>query len=213
MGCGGSRTQEGIVGSKPSQNKSKVVFVVGGPGSGKGTQCALLVQEFGFIHLSSGDLLRDEVKNQGPQAEIIAEKQKEGVLVDDATVVKLIKAAFEKSGNIGKKYLLDGFPRSLANLEAWKSIIGDDIEVSFLLYFSCSLETMGARLLKRGESSGRSDDNVETIQKRFYTFQTDTQPIIDVFRNNGTLVEVDSDREKEQVGDDIRVIIKSKNMG
>jgi len=148
--------------------------------------------------LSTGDLLRDEVKNKGPNAAKIESVLKEGALVSSELLVELIKAAFEKQGMKGK-FLLDGFPRSQGNVDAWNSIIKDSADVPCLLVFSCSEETMEKRLLKRGESSGRSDDNAETIKKRFNTFKTETEPIIAHYKKENKVVEISAEGDVEEV--------------
>jgi adenylate kinase family enzyme len=150
------------------------------------------------VHLSTGDLLRDEVKNKGPHAEEIEGVLKEGGLVSSEMLVTLIKAAFEKHGNTGK-FLLDGFPRSQENVNAWNAAIKDDVTIPCLLYITCSEETMLARLLKRAESSGRSDDNEETIQKRFETFKSQTEPILQQFRDQNKVVDIASEGEVDDV--------------
>ena len=167
MGCGGSHTND---------HKATVIFVLGGPGSGKGTQCTKLKEKYDFIHLSTGDLLREEVEKNGPNAAEIKKIQAEGKLVNSEILVKIIETRL-KAGPT-KKYLLDGFPRSQENMDVWDKIIGKTAEIKFLLYFECSKETMKARILERGKTSGRSDDNEEAIEKRLNTFVEQTLPIV-----------------------------------
>lgn len=95
----------------------QVVFVLGGPGSGKGTNCAKLVETFGFIHLSAGDLLREERQSGSELAEMINTYIAEGKIVPAEVTVRLLHNAMEKSGK--KKFLVDGFPRDLMNLQCW----------------------------------------------------------------------------------------------
>ena len=107
-------------------------------------------------------------------------------------MVQLIKREFLKRQLKGK-YLLDGFPRSMDNLNAWNAIMQPFAQVKFLLFVECSFEVMEKRLLKRGETSGRSDDNAETIKKRFQTFEKETKPIVDHFKQVGNLVAINSE--------------------
>lgn len=190
--------------------KPKVVFVLGGPGSGKGTQCANLVKQYGFIHLSAGDLLRDEVKAGGPNAEMIESIQKEGKLVPSEILVKIIKSRMENKEN--ERFLIDGFPRNQENLDVWNSIINDIADVKFLLYFTCTLETMEKRLLKRGETSGRSDDNLEAIKKRFETFEQQTKPIAALFETQGKIVKLDAEREVDSIFEELQKVIVEKKL-
>lgn len=202
MGCGGSRTKE---------DKPIVVFVLGGPGSGKGTQCAKIVEEFGFKHLSTGDLLREEVRSNGPQAEKIEGILKEGKLVPSEILVQLIKDAMTKNGFKGK-YLLDGFPRGQENVDTWNKMMKKDVEVAFLLYLTCTEETMEKRLLKRGETSGRSDDNAETIRKRFNTFQKETKPIVELYRKQKKVEEISAEGDVEDIYAKIKESIQKKGI-
>lgn len=205
MGCGGSRTEDK---TKPGA-KQRLVYVLGGPGSGKGSQCEKLVKEFGFIHMSAGDLLREEVKNKGPNAETIEKIQKEGALVSSELLVEIIKATLAKHPKNGR-FLLDGFPRSQQNLDAWEKIIKDTVDVSFLLHLTCSEETMEKRLIKRGETSNRSDDNPETIRKRFQTFRNETMPVVK--KMGEKVVEVSSEDTIEQVFGKVKEAVIAKGL-
>lgn len=95
-----------------------VVFVLGGPGSGKGTQSAKLVSDFGFVHLSAGDLLREEVNSGSKNGDMIATMIKNGEIVPSVVTVNLLKTAIEKSGK--DRFLVDGFPRNEENNSSWE---------------------------------------------------------------------------------------------
>jgi len=165
-------------------DKPHVLFILGGPGAGKGTQCEILVNDYGYKHLSTGDLLRDEIKNKGPEAASIEEFIKEGKLVPSTTLVKLMKNKIEKDGWSGH-YLIDGFPRGIENIRAWYAIMTDTVHIDSLFYFDCSIEVMEKRLLNRSLNSGRSDDNPVTIKKRFVTFKSETEPFLEFYRSSG----------------------------
>lgn len=178
--------------------KPNVVFVLGGPGAGKGTECAKLVQEYGFVHLSAGDLLREERKNGGEQGELIDSYIKEGKIIPVAITIGLIKTAMEKAGADGKdKFLIDGFPRNADNLDGWNKIMDDVCVVHFCLYMECTEEIMQQRILGRDE--GRADDNIEAVRKRFKTYVESTMPIIKIFEQRELLKQVDSTGTPEQV--------------
>ena len=100
-----------------ASNKFKVVFVLGGPGSGKGTNCAKIVELYGYVHLSAGDLLREERNSGSELAEMINTYIAEGKIVPAEVTVRLLHAAMEKSGKT--KFLVDGFPRDMDNLNCW----------------------------------------------------------------------------------------------
>ena len=123
-----------------------VVFVLGGPGCGKGTNCARIVTDFDYTHLSAGDLLRAERESGSDLAEMINSFIKDGRIVPAEVTVGLLKTAMEKSGK--QKFLVDGFPRDMSNLESWQTVMSNSANVQFLLFLDSSEETMLARLLK-----------------------------------------------------------------
>ena len=167
-----------------------VVFVLGGPGSGKGTLCSRIVDEYGYVHLSAGDLLRAERESEGPTSELINRIILEGGIVPAEITVGLLAKAMESSEK--KKFLIDGFPRNVDNLIVWYDMMSAKTIVNFVLNLDLSEEDMLARLLERGKSSGRSDDNVETITKRFKTFYADTMPVLEMFSMAGKLRTISS---------------------
>jgi UMP-CMP kinase len=181
----------------------QVVFVLGGPGSGKGTNCARIVRDFGFVHLSAGDLLRAERESGSSLADMINTFIREGKIVPAEVTVRLLRNAMTNSG--GDKFLVDGFPRDMQNLECWQKEMSSSIaEVVFLLFLDCPQEIMLARLLERGKTSGRNDDNEDSIKKRFLTYEQSTRPIIDYFRGQNKIREVDSNRDIEDVYADVK---------
>ena len=105
-----------------------MVFVLGGPGAGKGTQCAILVERYGFIHLSTGDLLRDEVKSGSPLGKELAAVMKEGKLISSELMVRIVQEQLEKN-NYGGRYLLDGFPRGQENMDVWERMMSHSVSL------------------------------------------------------------------------------------
>ncbi len=178
-----------------SASKPSVFFILGGPGAGKGTQCANLVEEFGLIHLSAGDLLRAERNSGSADAELINNYIKEGKIVPVEITVGLIKKAMEKNMGLGRdQFLIDGFPRNADNLAGWNKIMADFAVVPFLLLLECTEEEMTKRILKRAETAevARKDDNLETLKKRFKVFTEDTMPVVEQFRAEGKCKTVQS---------------------
>ena len=172
--------------------RTRVLFVLGGPGAGKGTQCAKLVQEFGFVHLSAGDLLREERDSGSADGAMITKMINEGSIVPVAVTVNLLKRAMAKSG--ATKFLVDGFPRNFDNLDGWFAVMGRGpaalAHVDGVLQFDVSEEVLVARLLKRGETSGRSDDNAEAIVKRLRTYNSSTLPVVEHFEKLGQVTRI-----------------------
>jgi UMP-CMP kinase len=179
-----------------------VVFVLGGPGAGKGTQCQLLQErKDGWVHLSAGDLLRAERNSSGELGDLINAKIAAGELVPSSITCKCLEngmtKAYRKSG--ATKFLIDGFPRSHENMKAWEDTMSVH-NVKFVLSFECPESVLEGRLLERGKISGRSDDNIGTIRKRFHTFRAESVPIIEYFEKDGTTVhKIESDKGVEQI--------------
>ena len=96
-------------------------------------------------------------------------------------------------------FLTDGFPRSQQNWDSWKKVVGDEAEIIGVLLLDCSEENMRKRILKRGETSGRNDDNEDVLVKRFKVFQEETQPVLDQFKEQNKLYTVDANGDKEDV--------------
>ncbi|KAL5224452.1 hypothetical protein ABZP36_011091 [Zizania latifolia] len=189
----------------PPGKKITIVFVIGGPGSGKGTQCAKIVNQFGFTHLSAGDLLREEAKSGTEQGTMTKNLMHEGRLVPPDLIVKLLLKAMRESGN--DKFLLDGFPRDEESRQAYDNII--HIEPELVLFIECSKEEMERRILHRNQ--GRDDDNVDTIRRRFDVFQESTVPVIQYYEKRGKLRKVDGTRPADEVFQDVKVIFAQLN--
>ncbi|CAI9102119.1 OLC1v1000338C10 [Oldenlandia corymbosa var. corymbosa] len=177
-----------------------VVFVLGGPGSGKGTQCANIVKHFGYTHLSAGDLLRAEQKSGSENGTMIQNMIKEGKIVPSEVTVKLLQRAMAESGN--DKFLIDGFPRNEENRAAFELVTG--IQPAFILFFDCPEEEMERRLL--GRNQGREDDNIETIRKRFKVFLESSLPVIEYYNSKGKVRKIDAAKPVEEVFEAVKAV-------
>lgn len=172
-----------------SPEEVTVVFVLGGPGAGKGTQCENLTKHFGFVHLSAGDLLRAEQQREGSQyGEMIKTYIREGLIVPMEVTIALLEQAMREAMKTGNtRFLIDGFPRKLDQAVKFEEVV---VPSQFVLYFECPEEVMLKRLLKRGESSGRIDDNIESIKKRFVIFKDTSMPVIEEFEKQNKVKKV-----------------------
>ncbi|KAK5123940.1 bifunctional uridylate/adenylate kinase [Meristemomyces frigidus] len=187
-----------------SDGEALVIFVLGGPGSGKGTQCANLVRDYGFKHLSAGDLLREEQDREGSEfGEMIKTYIKEGEIVPMEVTIQLLENAMnstiEENGN--RKFLIDGFPRKMDQALAFEEKV---VPSKFTLFFDCPEDAMRERLLNRGKTSGRADDNEESIKKRFRTFVETSMPVVEKFEKESKVVRVDATKGPEEVYQDVR---------
>jgi UMP-CMP kinase len=180
-----------------------VVYILGGPGSGKGTQSAHLVEHYGFTHLSAGDLLREEQDREGSEyGELIKSYIKEGLIVPMEVTVKLLenamRAKLDEQGT--GRFLVDGFPRKMDQAAFFEQAVCPSRCTVFL---DCPEEVMRKRLLHRGLTSGRADDNEESIVKRFRTFVETSMPVVTHFEAENRVVKVDADKEETEVYGDI----------
>ncbi|XXG43723.1 hypothetical protein AAC387_Pa01g3699 [Persea americana] len=190
-------------GSLSIEKKVKVVFVLGGPGSGKGTQCANIVEHFGYTHLSAGDLLRAEIKSGSENGTMIQNMITEGKIVPSEVTIKLLQRAMLESEN--DKFLIDGFPRNEENRAAFERVT--KIVPEFVLFFDCAEEEMELRLLNRNQ--GRVDDNIETIRKRFKVFVESSLPVIEYYSSRGKVRKIDAGRSVEEVFEAVKSIFSS----
>ncbi|KAJ9188585.1 hypothetical protein P3X46_003928 [Hevea brasiliensis] len=188
-----------------AEKKPTVVFVLGGPGSGKGTQCTNIVQHFGYTHLSAGDLLRAEINSGSENGTMIQDMIKEGKIVPSEVTINLLQKAMQESGN--DKFLIDGFPRNEENRAAFEAIT--KIVPEFVLFFDCSEEEMERRLLNRNQ--GRVDDNIETIRKRFKVFLESSIPVVEYYDSKGKVRKIDAGRSVEEVFEAVKAIFTQKD--
>ncbi|XP_042003160.1 UMP-CMP kinase 3-like isoform X2 [Salvia splendens] len=203
MGTIGDAANKEVNGSSLPDKKPTVVFVLGGPGSGKGTQCANIVQHFGYTHLSAGDLLRAEQNSGSENGEMIKNMIKDGQIVPSEVTVKLLLWAMEESGN--DKFLIDGFPRNEENRAAFESVTG--IEPEFVLFFDCPEEEMEKRVLNRNQ--GRADDNIESIRKRFKVYTQSSLPVIEYYDSKGKVRKIDASKPVEEVFEAVKEFFTS----
>ena len=184
-----------------SPDKVTVIFVLGGPGAGKGTQCANLVRDYHFTHLSAGDLLRAE--QDRPESEfgqLIKDYIKDGKIVPMEVTVQLLENAItevvDKDSQKKGKFLIDGFPRKMDQALKFEETVCPS---KFVLFFDVPEDVMQKRLLERGKTSGRSDDNEESIKKRFKVFEETSMPVVDYFEKQDRVVTVQATKTPDEV--------------
>ncbi|KAJ0971034.1 hypothetical protein J5N97_018993 [Dioscorea zingiberensis] len=190
-----SSAKEGVLSKRMSPF---IAFVLGGPGSGKGTQCTKIADAFGFTHLSAGDLLRKEILSNGENGAMILDTIKEGKIVPSEITVNLIRRAIETSEN--HKFLIDGFPRSDENRIAFERIVGAEPDI--VLFFDCPEEEMVKRVLSRNQ--GRIDDNIETVKKRLKVFHTLNLPIVNYYSGKGKVHKINAVGTVDEIFEKVR---------
>lgn len=163
------------------------LILFGPPGSGKGTQSTNLIQTYGLQHLSTGDLLRDEISretNLGLEAKKFMDA---GQLVPDAVVIGMIGSKLDEHPN-ARGFIFDGFPRTTAQAEALDNLLDlKKTSISVLLSLEVPEDELKKRLILRGEVSGRSDDNEEVIQNRIAEYRAKTEPVANYYETQGKL--------------------------
>ncbi|KAK6155846.1 hypothetical protein DH2020_010094 [Rehmannia glutinosa] len=187
-------------GVSDSRRTPFVTFVLGGPGSGKGTQCTRIVETFGFTHLSAGDLLRREISSNSENGSMILSTIKEGKIVPSVVTVQLIQKAIETSDS--DKFLIDGFPRTEENRIAYERVIGAEPDI--VLFFDCPEEEMVKRVLNRNQ--GRIDDNIDTVKERLKVFAELNLPVIKHYSKKGKLYKIDGTGSEDEIFERVRPV-------
>lgn len=161
------------------------LILFGPPGSGKGTQSERLVEKYGLVHLSTGNLLREEISQKTPLGLEAKSFMDKGQLVPDEVVIGMVDSYFDKHKE-AKGFLFDGFPRTVAQAVALDKLLElKKTEIASVLALEVGEDELVKRLLNRGKTSGRSDDtNEEVIRKRFSVYSNETTPVAEHYKKN-----------------------------
>ena len=164
----------------------KNIIIFGAPGAGKGTQSEKMIEKYGLGHISTGDVLRDQIK-KGTKLGVTAKKYiDDGKLIPDDLMVDILASVYDSYGKDHNGVIFDGFPRTIKQAEALKAMLDKrGHKVAAMIELSVPEEELVKRLVNRGKISGRSDDNEETIQKRLNVYHEQTAPLIDWYDKEG----------------------------
>ena len=163
----------------------KNIVIFGAPGSGKGTQSALLVEKYGFKHISTGDVLRAEIKKGTELGKTAQGFIDNGQLIPDELMISILAGVYDALCPC-EGVIFDGFPRTVPQAEALKVMLAErGTEVAAMLELNVPDEMLMERLINRGKTSGRADDNEETIRKRLSVYNTQTAPLIAWYEAEG----------------------------
>lgn len=164
----------------------KNIIIFGAPGAGKGTQSEKMIEKYGLGHISTGDVLRDQIK-KGTELGVTAKKYiDDGKLIPDNLMVDILASVYDSYGKDHNGVIFDGFPRTIKQAEALKAMLDKrGHKVAAMIELSVPEEELVKRLVNRGKISGRSDDNEETIQKRLNVYHEQTAPLIDWYDKEG----------------------------
>ena len=188
----------------------KNIVIFGAPGSGKGTQSDKLIEKYGLEHISTGDVLRSEIKNGTELGKTAKGYIDQGQLIPDELMVSILASVYDSFGREHKGVIFDGFPRTIPQAEALKAMLaerGDSI--SAMLELDVPEDELMKRLLLRGQLSGRADDNEETIKKRLVVYHNQTQPLIEWYKSEGLHHHIDGLGDLDRIFGDICAVIDS----
>ena len=164
------------------------IILFGAPGSGKGTQSEKIIEKYGFEHISTGDLFRKEIAQGSDFGRTVKELMDNGQLVPDHLTIELLKNHLSQL-SAAKGVIFDGFPRTVNQASELKNLIeAQGNKIDAVINLVVDEQELIARILRRAQSSGRSDDNLETVQKRLATYRNQTEPVLDFCKENGVLV-------------------------
>lgn len=162
------------------------IVIFGGPGSGKGTQSEKLIERYGLTHISTGEVLRNEIARGSELGKIADSYISKGNLIPDDLMVSILAAEVDRLAPSSKGFIFDGFPRTIAQADALAKMLAKRGEkVNAVIGLEVPDPVLTERLLERGKSSGRADDNAETIGKRLEIYHNTTSPLRDYYIARG----------------------------
>ena len=169
----------------------KNIVIFGAPGSGKGTQSDKIIAEFGVAHISTGDVLRAEIKAGSDLGQTAAKYINDGKLVPDSLIINMLAQTLDNLGKAIPGVIFDGFPRTIAQAEALDKMLEERGEkVSTVIGLEVEDAELIQRIIARGKTSGRADDNEETAKKRLDTYYSQTLPLKDFYVAQGKYAKI-----------------------
>lgn len=168
------------------------LVIFGAPGSGKGTQSAKLIDEYGLYHISTGEVLRDHIKRGTDLGKIADSYISKGELIPDDLMIRILDDVLEREASGKTGVVFDGFPRTIPQAEALKELLrkrGTDLHA--VVGLEVPEPELVDRMIKRGKETGRADDNIDTIKNRLKVYHNQTQPLRDYYIKEGKYIAVD----------------------
>ena len=183
------------------------IVIFGPPGAGKGTQSRFIVKKYNLYQLSTGDLLRDEIKNKSELGIKISSIINSGALVSDEIVGNLIER-FVSSNEYRNKIIFDGYPRTLIQAKNLDNLLKSySQKIDLVLKLSVSLETIKKRISERQTLENRTDDSEDIAIKRFQTYDQSTKPVLEYYKKQKLIKEVNGEQKIEEINKEIGDII------
>ncbi len=179
------------------------IVIFGAPGSGKGTQSALIIEKYGLHHISTGEILRKEIEEKSALGLIAEEYINEGHLVPDHYMIDMFIDIIDKT-NHPRGYIFDGFPRTIDQAKSLDNLLRDrGTSVAAVFSLFVEEEELINRLLMRGENYGRHDDNLKTIQNRLDIYKEQTEPLKEYYKKKGKLFKIKGNGSVEDIFENI----------
>ena len=186
----------------------KNIVIFGAPGSGKGTQSDKMIAQYGFEHISTGDVLRNEIKNGTELGKTAKSYIDQGQLIPDELMIDILASVYDSSGKEPNGAIFDGFPRTIPQAEALKKMLAErGHKVAAMIELDVPEDELMKRLILRGQQSGRSDDNEETIKKRLNVYHNQTSPLIEWYAKEGIHHHINGLGELDRIFGDITAVI------
>ena len=184
------------------------IVIFGAPGSGKGTQSDKIIAEYGVEHISTGDVLRAEINCNTELGKTAAAYINDGKLVPDSLIIDILASTLDAKGKDIKGVIFDGFPRTIAQAEALNNMLAErGQEVSAVIGLEVNDEELIKRIIARGKTSGRADDNEETAKKRLDTYYSQTMPLKDFYIKEGKYAKIDGVGSIDDIYSNIKAAI------
>ena len=183
------------------------IVIFGAPGSGKGTQSARIVEKYGVSHISTGDVLRAEIMKGSELGKVAKGYIDQGQLLPDALIIDILASVLDSLKD-SRGVIFDGFPRTIPQAEALKKMLSErGQDVSVMLDLDVPEDELIDRLIKRGQESGRADDNFETIKKRLAVYSEQTSPLKDFYKAEGKYQHINGVGSMDAIFDEIASVI------
>ena len=188
------------------------LVVCGAPGSGKGTQSARLINEYGLYHISTGELLREHIKQNTELGRVAESYISKGNLIPDELMIEILEHELDSNEETRAGVIFDGFPRTIEQAKALNVMMNRrGTKVHAVIGLDVADEELIQRLLKRGEESGRSDDNLETINSRLKVYHSVTKPLRKFYEEEGKYLDIPGTGSVEDIFHTIRHALEGIN--
>ena len=180
------------------------IVLFGAPGSGKGTQSAKLIDEYGLYHISTGEVLREHIKNGTDLGKTANEYISKGQLIPDELMIDILDSVLEENAKGKKGVVFDGFPRTIPQAEALKKLLEKrGTELHAVVGLEVPEDELVSRMIARGKETGRADDNEETIKNRLDVYHNQTHPLRDYYQKEGKYLGINGSGVVDEIFDEI----------